>query len=161
MTVPLRSADTFSNSHFLDQFWESASAGQNSVQVLNTYDDFTSDYVDYGHSTSAVFIDTRTRVHGRFAEGDKLTNIGHIVGSGFNDIIRGSDAFVTTHDGVLNEFRQHLEGMGGDDILEGRGGADTLDGGTGNDTASYSPRPTGVHVTVNDPRPAPSWRMAA
>ena len=146
-------ADTFSNSHFLDQFWESASAGQNSVQVLNTYDDFTSDYVDYSHSTSAVFIDTQKAVqHGGFAEGDKLTNIGHIVGSGFNDIIRGSDAFVTTHDGVLNDpGNNHLEGMGGDDILEGRGGADTLDGGTGNDTASYESSPTGVHVTVNDP----------
>jgi Ca2+-binding RTX toxin-like protein len=146
-------ADTFSNDHFLDQYWENAGAGQNSVMVLNTYDDFTFDYVDYSHSTSAVFIDTQKSVqHGGYAEGDKLTNIGHIVGSGFNDIIRGSDAFVSTHDGVLNDpGNNHLEGMGGDDILEGRGGADTLDGGAGNDTASYESSPTGVYATVNDP----------
>jgi len=146
-------ADTLSNTHFLDQYWESASPGQNSVQVLNTYDNFTFDYMDYSNSTSAVFIDTQQSVqHGGFAEGDVLTNVGHIVGSGFNDIIRGSDAFVTTHDGVFNDpGRNWLQGMGGDDILEGRGGADTLDGGTGIDTASYESSPSGVHVTVNDP----------
>jgi Ca2+-binding RTX toxin-like protein len=146
-------AETFFNYHDLVQYWESATPGQNSVQVLKTYDYFDFNFVDYSNSPSAVFIDTEKSVqHGGFAEGDVLTNIGHIIGSNSDDIIRGSDPLVTTNDGVLNDPGvNHLEGGFGNDILEGRGGGDTLDGGGDLDTASYESSPAGVHVTVNDP----------
>ena len=121
-------ADTLSNQPFpRSVLGECLDPARIRSRRLNTYDEFTFDFIDYSNSTSAVFIDTQKSVqHGGFAEGDVLTNVGHIVGSGFNDIIRGSDAFVSTHDGVFNDpGRNWLEGMSGNDILEGRGGRHT------------------------------------
>ena len=48
--------------------------------------------VDYSHSTAGVRIDLAAPTqHGGFAEGDTLVNVYSIIGSSFNDVIRGSD----------------------------------------------------------------------
>lgn len=63
------------------------------------------------------------------AAGDTYTNIRHLEGSTFDDILQG------------DEYDNTLTGLAGDDILEGMGGADTLIGGIGtetNNTASYA-----------------------
>jgi Ca2+-binding RTX toxin-like protein len=54
--------------------------------------------------------------------GDQITNVSHVNGSEFGDLIRG------------NIFPNRLAGLGGNDTLEGGGGADLLIGGFGNDT---------------------------
>jgi Ca2+-binding RTX toxin-like protein len=143
-------ADHFSNQSWLTTRHIPAHQG---ADIIATFDEWSTNVVDYGNSPSAVFIDLTASVqHGGFAEGDVLTDIGYINGSNFNDIIRGSDPVPTTHDGVLNNPGNNwLQGMGGDDILEGRGGADIIDGGSGSDTASYESSPTAVNVSVNDP----------
>src|ERR1700754_3931468 len=97
-------AETFTNDFFADQFWVNAGPGQNSVEVLETIDVFEVNSVDYINSPTAVFIDLEKSVqHGGFAEGDVLNHIGTVYGSSHNDIIRGSDPFVTTDDGVQND----------------------------------------------------------
>jgi Ca2+-binding RTX toxin-like protein len=117
------------------------------------FDDFT---VDYSLSPRPVQIDLSfTTQHGGFAEGDKLTNVFSIIGSPFNDTIRGSDLLEPKDFPAQDVFNDpganSLFGGGGDDIIEGRGGADLINGGPGNDTASYESSPAGVVVTVNDP----------
>jgi Ca2+-binding RTX toxin-like protein len=59
------------------------------------------------------------------AQGDTLTGIEQVMGSGFADSITG-DAGANT-----------LWGLAGDDVLTGGGGADTLKGGAGNDRFVY------------------------
>jgi Ca2+-binding RTX toxin-like protein len=146
-------AETFSSHHTLVQRYVDVGPGQNSVQVLETFDNFTFETVDYSNSPTAVFIDMEKSVqHGGFAEGDVLNSIFEVTGSDHDDIIRGLDSFVSTHDGTLFDTGINvLVGGHGNDILEGRGGADTLDGGPDSDTASYESSPSAVHVTVNDP----------
>ena len=64
--------------------------------------------------------------HGGDAEGDKLTNVEHVLGSDRNDALYGAASADT------------LDGGKGDDLLVGGGGADVLKGGEGTDTASYA-----------------------
>ena len=152
--VATSAAETFQNTHSVLTIPKDISADPNTHVIINTfYDFFVFNTVDYSRSTSAVFIDLAADVqHGGFAEGDRLINIGIVEGSNFNDVIRGSDPFVTNLDGVINDPGDNLlHGGRGDDILEGRGGGDTLDGGEDSDTASYKSSPAGVQVTVNDP----------
>jgi Ca2+-binding RTX toxin-like protein len=65
------------------------------------------------------------------------TGIENVVGSGWNDTIRGN-----ARDNVL-------DGGDGDDTLEGRGGNDTLIGGAGNDTYVFAGTNLGSD-TVNE-----------
>jgi Ca2+-binding RTX toxin-like protein len=70
------------------------------------------------------------------ATGDSLTGIEGAVGGYGGDLMIGStDA-------------NHLQGMGGDDVLEGGTGADTLDGGEGFDWVDYSSAAGGVAGTI-------------
>ena len=71
---------------------------------------------------------------------DSLTGVENLVGSQYNDTLRG------------DAKDNRLEGGEGDDILEGRSGADTLVGGKGTDTASYEHAPdlgSGAGVKVS------------
>ncbi len=78
------------------------------------------DTADYSGATGGVNANLLTRT--ATGQGnDLLLDIENLVGSSFNDILRGSAA--------ANE----LSGGDGDDILDGREGADTLIGGLGND----------------------------
>ena len=114
---------------------------------------FDDNSVNYGLSPSAVFIDLKKNLEfGGFASGDTLVDIFRIFGTAFDDVIRGSDLFVSGFGPVENNPGDNiLMGFGGNDILEGRGGADILDGGAGSDTASYELSPAAVIVTVNNP----------
>src|ERR1051326_5711441 len=115
--------------------------------LFDVYDD---NGVDYSASDAPVAINLgQTTQHGGFAEGDHLIDIGDVIGSSFNDVIRGqnSSAYpdhvppyaVSGGVGGRLEFRADLtfvinnpginvlQGAGGDDILEGRGGGDFQD----------------------------------
>lgn len=85
----------------------------------------------YTRSDAGVDIDmNRTTQVGGHAEGDLLVSIEAVIGSGFDDVMRGNskyDYFVGK-DG--NDF---LDGAGGTDIFYADGGDDTLIGGAGND----------------------------
>jgi Ca2+-binding RTX toxin-like protein len=67
---------------------------------------------------------------------DTLVNIQNLIGSRFDDMLRG--------DANANS----LNGGAGDDTLIGGGGNDTLVGGGGNDTASYVDSFSGVNVSL-------------
>jgi Ca2+-binding RTX toxin-like protein len=126
---------------------------------------------DYSLSNASVFIDlTRTTQHGGFAEGDTLINVSEVIGSPFNDIIRGAsvsdfpaDSIPTFINGINTQSNQHftinnpgdnlLIGGNGSDVLEGRGGADILMGGSFSgdfdlDFASYESSPAAVTVRL-------------
>jgi VCBS repeat-containing protein len=83
----------------------------------------TRDLADYSTSDAAVDVDlTRTGAQsGGHAEGDTLVGIEDVLGSRFNDIIKG--------DGNNNR----LWGGDGDDTIFGGDGYDTIMGGSGND----------------------------
>ncbi|KKJ76823.1 hypothetical protein WH95_10995, partial [Kiloniella litopenaei] len=86
------------------------------------------DIASYRDSTSAVNVDLGTGTHtGGDAEGDTLTGMEGILGSGFADTLTGDAQ---------------------DNMLEGAYGADTIDGADGNDTASYKHSFEGVTVNL-------------
>lgn len=94
-----------------------------------------SDTASYQHSAAAVLVrlhDARAVRLGD-AEGDTLTNIEHLVGSDYNDILAGDG-----EDNVLRGGGGHddLYGgpAGGDDLMYGDDGDDRIFGGRGNDT---------------------------
>ena len=72
------------------------------------------------------------------AEGDTLTGIENLAGSGYGDALAGDAG------------DNRLEGAGGDDFLQGRAGADVLSGGAGLDAATYGDSPAGVEVRLHD-----------
>lgn len=86
------------------------------------------------------------------AAGDTYYFVENLVGSGYNDSLRGSD--------VANV----IQGLSGNDVLYGRGGNDTLRGGNGNDVLygnAGADRLYGdagndrfVFNSINDSRPA-------
>src|SRR5690606_25673855 len=81
---------------------------------------------------------------GGHAEGDTLTGVEGIAGSGFGDTLRGSgnDDVV---DGEAGDDR--LFGHDGDDTRHGGLGADLLRGGAGSDIADYA-GPSGVQIDL-------------
>ncbi len=80
------------------------------------------DWVSYRGSDAGVTVDLAAGTfEGGHAQGDAVSNIENVTGSGHADVLTG--------DGSANS----LEGGGGDDELDGAGGADTLDGGAGDD----------------------------
>ena len=94
-----------------------------------------SDTASYQSSAAAVLVrlhDARAVRLGD-AEGDTLTNIEHLVGSDYNDILAGDG-----EDNVLRGGGGHddLYGgpAGGDDLMYGDDGDDRIFGGRGNDT---------------------------
>jgi Ca2+-binding RTX toxin-like protein len=108
------------------------------------------DIVSYENSGAKVIIDlgnngAKTTGQGGEAQGDTLKNVEGIIGTNFNDVLKG------------NNFRSFLSGGDGDDILKGRGGldnlrggagADTLNGGADGDNADYITSPSAVTVTL-------------
>jgi Ca2+-binding RTX toxin-like protein len=117
------------------------------------YEAYDSITVDYSNSTFSVFIDLQTNPQsGGYAQADRLVNVFSIIGSDFNDVIRGADNFDFSAQQIFNDPGENdLFGGLGNDVIEGRGGADLINGGPGNDTASYEGSSSGVNVTVNDP----------
>ena len=95
------------------------------------------DTASYAGSAAAVDVDlTMGTADGGDAEGDTLDSVENIVGSDFDDTLRG--------DAAANA----LSGGAGNDLLIGGAGADTLDGGAGTDAASYAGSALGVTVDL-------------
>ena len=81
-----------------------------------------SDWVSYRGSDAGVTVDLAEGTFaGGHAQGDTVSNIENVTGSGHADVLTGDDS------------ANRLEGGAGDDELDGAGGADTLDGGAGDD----------------------------
>ena len=85
------------------------------------------DTVSYSGSDEAVTVglEAGTGEDGH-AEGDVITNVENVLGSGYGDLLVGDDG------------ANRLDGGDGDDMLDGGAGADRLYGGVGVDTVSYS-----------------------
>jgi Ca2+-binding RTX toxin-like protein len=104
------------------------------------------DIAIYDGSTSGVTVNLATgAASGGDAEGDSLTAIEGLIGSGGNDILTGN-ALVNVL--VGDAGNDSLAGGDGDDRLTGGAGADALHGGAGNDTAIYSGSTFGVTVNL-------------
>ncbi|MEO5374344.1 MAG: cadherin-like domain-containing protein, partial [Alphaproteobacteria bacterium] len=96
-----------------------------------------SDTASYANSGAAVTVDLATGTgRGGDAEGDTLTNIESVLGSGLADTLSGSAGADT------------LSGAAGNDVLDGGAGADRLDGGAGADTATYARSSASVAVDL-------------
>ncbi len=79
------------------------------------------DTADYSGAASAVTVNLLLQSATGGAGADTVRDVERVIGSGFNDTLRGN--------GVANT----LEGGAGDDILDGFQGADTMIGGLGSD----------------------------
>ncbi|MCV3764308.1 calcium-binding protein [Rhizobium sp. TRM95796] len=105
-------------------------AGHDYFVASNGYDTYRGDagydLVDFSHIGGGVTfkIDGKsgaTYVYGRDGSYDVLVSIENVIGTKYDDVIRGG--------AEDNYFR----GLGGNDILIGGGSGDVLDGGAGND----------------------------
>ena len=113
------------------------------------------DWVSYSGSTAGVTVDLAARTaQGGHAQGDVIFGFENLLGSGFDDILRGDDASNVLHglDGADELYGKdgddELRGNGGDDVLEGGVGADRLDGGTGVDAASYQDSDAAIRIEL-------------
>ncbi len=94
------------------------------------------DMADYSASGAAVTVNLAAGTGlGGDAQGDTLTSIEQVTGSGYSDSLTGTSG------------NDSLYGGAGNDTLVGGAGADSLDGGSGTDMADYSA--SGAAVTVN------------
>jgi Ca2+-binding RTX toxin-like protein len=92
------------------------------------------DVADYSASATGVTINLLTgAASGGDAQGDTLTGIEGVIGSGANDALTAGASGGTLFGGLGNDT---LQGGAGNDALTGGDGADTLQGGVGNDTLS-------------------------
>ncbi len=105
------------------------------------------DTVSYTGSDAGVTVTLRDGAgRGGYAEGDVLTGIEHLIGSGHADIF-GGDSHGNRLYGMDGD--DGLWGSNGGDVLEGGAGADRLHGGPGADTASYASSDAGVVVRLH------------
>jgi Ca2+-binding RTX toxin-like protein len=93
----------------------------------------------YDISFAAVTINLATgATSGGHAEGDSLTHITHLIGSGQGDALTG------------NGGDNSIAGGNGNDTIIGGAGADTLAGGDGVDTLTYASSGAGVNVNLSN-----------
>ncbi|WP_310619791.1 calcium-binding protein [Flexibacterium corallicola] len=94
--------------------------------------------VSYAGSDSGVTVrlDGMAGTTGGHAEGDSLSSIEHLIGSGFRDVLIG------------NSDDNTIQGGDENDTLIGGLGADLLDGGSGQDTANYASAGAGVKLDL-------------
>lgn len=105
------------------------------------------DTATYDGSSQAVSINLFTgATAGGDAEGDVLTGVENLVGSGFADVLAGDNAGNFFNGGSGDDI---LSGNGGADTLVGGLGADTLNGGAGSDSFRFL-APTTGQDTVSD-----------
>jgi serralysin len=105
------------------------------------------DAASFETATAGVVADltTRTGSTGE-ATGETFTNIEDLVGSNFNDTLRGNSLANTL---VGNAGADSLVGREGNDILYGGAGNDTIDGGAGTDVAYFSGAKPSFSVVKN------------
>jgi Ca2+-binding RTX toxin-like protein len=76
---------------------------------------------------------------------DVVMNVTSVLGSSYDDTLRGTNATDSLAGGPGNDT---LIGLDGDDELAGHAGTDSLDGGNGTDYANYAAAPAGVTVDL-------------
>jgi Ca2+-binding RTX toxin-like protein len=108
------------------------------------------DRATYTSSTEAVTVRLwNGQGHGGHAEGDELSGIEHLTGSGFDDLLVGDHLGNLFEGGAGNDS---LWGNTGNDTLNGGEGADALHGQDGEDWATYAASDTSVSVRLWDGR---------
>ena len=129
------------------------------------------DRADYNSALTGVTVDLTI---GTSSDGDTLTGVENLFGSGLNDILIGSSDANTFYgyngndrlsglggndwllgqDGndvlIGGDGNDYLSGGSGGDILRGDAGADAIDGGAGIDRADYNSALTGVTVHLTN-----------
>ena len=104
------------------------------------------DQAIYWNSTAGVTVNLTTGTGlGGEADGDTLSGIEHVAGSGLDDILTGNSE-INRLDGRAGADK--LYGEDGNDTLVGGAGADVLNGGAGIDTAGYENSGSGVSVDL-------------
>ncbi len=122
--------------HQFDKFWVSLGSGDDLVYSTIGDDVFRgglgSDTIVYAESASGVQInlDSSARQNGGTLGKDYIYDFENIIGSPFNDGLRGN-AVANALDG--GDGNDNLFGFAGDDTLLGGLGNDNLQGGEGND----------------------------
>ncbi len=106
------------------------------------------DTASYAGSNAGVTVSLVSGVTGSggHAQGDTLTAIENLNGSGHNDNLTGNNSANNLRGNAGNDT---LNGGNGGDTLIGGAGGDALDGGGGRDTADYAGSNAGVTVNLN------------
>ena len=106
------------------------------------------DWASYEYSDRGVrvYLETGTGKGGH-AEGDVITQVENVLGSGYGDVLGGDNGANWLDGGGGND---RLSGKGGNDFLEGGAGADRLIGGAGVDTVYYGSSDRGVIVYLSE-----------
>jgi Ca2+-binding RTX toxin-like protein len=105
-----------------------------------------SNAASYAESASAVSVNLGTGVlGGGDAKGDKLFQIGDLIGSDFNDSLAGDAGSNWLSGGAGAD---QLAGGNGNDVLEGGAGADSLFGGAGFNATSYFGSASAISVNL-------------
>ncbi|NJL07089.1 MAG: calcium-binding protein [Methylacidiphilales bacterium] len=100
----------------------------------------------YAASVAGVTVNlTAGHGSGGDAEGDTLSGIEQVIGSGYDDTLTGDDGNNAFLGGAGNDT---INGGGGNDMIYADAGADTLVGGTGIDTVTYAASVAGVTVNL-------------
>ena len=115
------------------------------------------DSARYSTSTGSVLVDLVSHgLNQGEAAGDIFVSIENLVGSNYNDTLRGDDQINQISgyggDDVVfgNGGNDRLYGGSGNDILLGGSGADIIDGGEGIDRAQYHTANAGVLVDLEN-----------
>ncbi|MFA9230595.1 MAG: Hint domain-containing protein [Microgenomates group bacterium] len=113
------------------------------------------DTADYSASSAGVTVNLAAGTGiGGDAQGDVLSQIETVIGSGFADTLTAAATGSNLFGGVGNDTltggagADSLDGGADNDLLTGGAGADTLVGAAGVDTASYSASSAGVTVNL-------------
>ncbi|WP_309802521.1 calcium-binding protein [Methylopila jiangsuensis] len=99
------------------------------------YGEAGDDTVSYSNSISAVTVDLLRNAGGGAAAGDSWFRVENVIGTNYNDNIRGNGDY------------NYIFGGAGNDVISGGAGGDNLDGGLGVDRLDYSR--SDAAVTVN------------
>jgi|GEM_PF-6753274 len=103
------------------------------------------DTIDYSAATQKVVIDLKDGVASGMGN-DTVSGFEAVVGSGFNDRIKGDDGANVIYDGA---GKDKLYGRDGDDVFVAGAGDDTYDGGKGFDTVDFSTSANAVTVDLD------------
>jgi Ca2+-binding RTX toxin-like protein len=110
------------------------------------------DTASYSSSNAGVLISLANHTAaGGEAQGDVLSSIENLIGSGYGDGLAGDSTSNVLRGGGGDDV---LNGLGGNDLIEGGDGFDVMQGGSGVDTLSYASASRGVLVGL-----APGARM--